>query len=339
VSSLRARLGDERGATLALVAMMLTAMLTLTALVVDIGGGWGVRQRLIPATDSAALAAAQDLVHWPSDTIGACNRASAYIAGNAQDATMTGCDVTHFPSGGKVTVAAAETATGTFASFGGSNQQAIDASSSAEWGAPTTVSGLRPVGLCYDGWPDLRTLIDHPPSAPTAVVVPFLKDDPAACGSGSTGNFLSVDFEHDTGISTLKDWTRFGHPGQVGFGPPTTNGCDNPVPCAERPYAIPSINGALASLVYSGDYVPFPVYDFADSDEVHLVGFVRARLLDFHFDPYQPLSSWWLELKVEPGLVAGTCCEPTGFTSGNQVVALCGVDPDAQPACGPTTTP
>ncbi|MDH3295982.1 MAG: pilus assembly protein TadG-related protein, partial [Acidimicrobiia bacterium] len=165
MSSIQARLGDERGATLALVAMLLTAMLTLTALVIDIGGGRGVRQRLIPATDSAALAAAQDLVHWPSDTVGACNTASAYVAGNAPDATMTGCDVTPFPTGGgKVSVTASESTSGTFASFGEGNEQAIGASSSAEWGAPTTVSGLRPVGLCYDGWPDLRTLIDNPPS-------------------------------------------------------------------------------------------------------------------------------------------------------------------------------
>ncbi|MGI9613345.1 MAG: pilus assembly protein TadG-related protein, partial [Acidimicrobiales bacterium] len=51
---------DERGTTLALVALSLVWILGLAALVVDIGGGWVSRQRLIPATDAAALAAVQD---------------------------------------------------------------------------------------------------------------------------------------------------------------------------------------------------------------------------------------------------------------------------------------
>ena len=227
---------------------------------------------------------------------------------------------------------------GTFAEFGEGNESAVAGNSGAAWGAPTTVSGLRPVALCHDGNADLQAVIDDPPISPTLVLIAFTKDDPADCGGvESLGNFLSVDFGHDTSTSVLRDWTRHGHPGQVGYGPSTEAECAGNDDCVERPYAIPSINSALWTLVSSADYVPFPVYDYVDADQVHLIGFVRARLIDFSFDPYQPLSTWWLQLKVEPGLVTGTCCGTSGIAAGNQVVALCAVDPDDETACEPKT--
>ena len=41
----------------------------------------------------------------------------------------------------------------------------------------------------------------------------------------------------------------------------------------------------------------------------------------------------------EPGLVAGTCCGPPGVLSGNQVVAICGVDAGAFDSCESSSGP
>ncbi len=51
---------DDDGVTLPLVAIMLVVITGMAALTIDLGNGWRIRRALIPATDSAALAAAQD---------------------------------------------------------------------------------------------------------------------------------------------------------------------------------------------------------------------------------------------------------------------------------------
>ena len=56
---LRARLRDERGATIVIVGLMLVAILGMVALVTDVGGLVTMKRRVVTASDSAALAAAQ----------------------------------------------------------------------------------------------------------------------------------------------------------------------------------------------------------------------------------------------------------------------------------------
>jgi len=331
----RHRPGGERGASLALAALSLAWLVGLTALVVDVGLGRLTRQGLIPATDAAALAAAQDLVEAPGDETGACAIAGIYLVGNAPDATMTGCQVVPFATGGgRVTVTAAETVDATFAVADGSAGQAVQSVSSAAFGPPLTVSELRPLALCYNGSSALRQLIDSPPAYPTQVWLRFIPESPTACGgSPSVGNFITVAFEDGASDSTIRSWVRKGFPKQVAFAEPTTTGCASPASCYERPYALTEIQWALDDLRNSGDYVTFPVYDFADTTGVHLVGVVRARLKSFNLGGTP--EYWYLELKVEPGLITGTCCAAAGIHSGNQVIALCAVDPDAVAGCEP----
>lgn len=339
MSRLRTIRSDDRGGSLALVALSLGWIVGMTALVIDVGNGWLTRQSLIPATDAAALAAAQDLVDRPWDEAGACATADAYVAVNAPDSTMTGCEVASSGDGGRITVSAAESFDTYFADPGHVEGRSPHSVSTATWGPPLTVSGLRPLGLCYDGSFDLRQLIDHPPSGPTRVTVRFLKDDPAGCGGLSfVGNFLTLDYDGGTPLGEIRDWTVDGYPGKVGFENPTATGCHGGVTCYERPWALFDLTTQLASLRDSGSYVPFPVFDYADASEVHLVGMIRARLHDF--DLVGPWWQYWsLELEVDPGLVVGTCCGPPGLLSGNRVVAICGVDPGAFQACEPTVGP
>jgi Flp pilus assembly protein TadG len=333
VSRLLTIQSDERGASLALVALSLTGILLVASLVVDVGHLRLIRQQLIPATDAAALAAAQELVDRPWDTAAACAAAGTYLTGNAPAAAMTGCEVVPFDSaGGRVSVAATGSYDATFANLVGGEDGSVGSHSTATWGPPLTVSGLRPLALCYDGSLDLRQLIDEPPTSPTWVDVQFLKDDPAACGGWSVvGNFLTVDFESATGLHQIRHWMRDGYPGQVGFDGSTVASCDGEATCYQRPYALIDLIWQLASLVDSRSYVAFPVFDYADVFEVHLAGVVRARL--YSFDLYGSAEHWSLQLKVEPGLIAGTCCGPAGIGAGNEVIAVCGVDLGAYQAC------
>lgn len=323
---------DERGATLALVALLLVVMLGMTAMVVDLGAMRVVRRGLIPAADAAALAAAQDLVERPWDTSGACATAQAYVLANAPDATMTVCDVDTSGGVGVVIVEVSEAIDSSFVAPPTEGFEPAGASSAAAFGEPSSIADLRPIGLCYDGWPALRQLIDNPPSSIVYLELPFPKSDPLACGGLSfIGNFASLDFESGTGITTIEDWVRNGYPESFALDGPNSLGCTVGVPCVERPYAMPAIAGAMWSLVNSGRYVPFPVYDYADADEVHLMGVVRARL--YGFDMEGPLDQWELRFKIKPGLLSGTCCGSPAVAGGSRVVAICGVDGVLGPVC------
>ncbi len=324
---------DERGASLALVALSLGWILGMAALVLDIGSGWLTRQTLIPATDAAALAAAQDLVDRPWAPEDACETAEFYVTANAPGASMTSCEISPFGSdGGRVTIVASEEIDGIVADPA-DDDLSIQSVSTATWGPPSSVSELRPVGFCYDGSFDLRQLIDDPPTSSTWVRVHFLKDDPTACGGlSSAGNFATIDFGSGTEIDEIRYWMEDGYPGLIGFDDPPISSCDDlEATCYHRPYASSDLIEEFTSLQNS--YVPavFPVFDFITATEVHLIGAIRARLYDFEI--YGDADDWYFDLKVEPGLITGTCCGSPGLLADNMVIAICGVDPGQYPTC------
>jgi Flp pilus assembly protein TadG len=325
----------ERGATLALVALTLVGMLIVAALVIDIGSGWLIRQNLVPATDAAALAAAQQLVERPWDTAGACATAELFLVDNAPAAALTGCEVVApGPDGGRVAITATEAAGALLAPDG--EDRATTSTSAAAWGSPLAVSGLRPLAFCYDGSPELQQLLDEPPTGPTWVAVSFVKHDPSACGGqSSSGSFLTVDFEGGTDGHEVRHWMRDGYPDHVSLDTTPASSCGGDTVCHQRPYALLDLYWELQSLRNSREYVALPVYDYADADQVHLVGVVRARIYAFGLDG--PPEHWWFQLKVDPGLVAGTCCGPAagGATTsgGNRAIALCAVDQGGYAAC------
>ena len=326
---------DERGASLALMALSLVWIVGLASLVVDLGGGWLSRQELVSSTDAAALAAVQDLIERPWDHEAACATATGYVVANNPAASVDGCVVAPLGAhGGRITVTASDDFEALFTDLG-SDGPAVQAVSSAAWGPPLSVAGLRPFGLCHDGSAALRTLIDNPPSGPTWVRVWYLKDDPDACGGAAVaGNFVTIDFESATPIGDIRNWVLDGYEGQIAFDPPVTAGCDPDATCYDRPYASGEIHNELERLRLSQRYVPWPVFDYADATQVHLIGIVRARLYAFDLTGYP--ENWRIELKVDPGLVNGACCGPPGTAAGSKATAICGVDPGDLEACQPS---
>ncbi len=322
---------DEQGATLALVAMLLLAMLGLVALVVDLGRMRLVRQGLVPAADAAALAAAQDLADRPWDHSGACATAGAYVMANAPVSEVVDCTVAPSGLGGSVTVAASQDLSTSFVTEP-NGVEATVASSTAIWGAPSSVDGLRPIGFCYDGSSFLQDLIDHPRSWITYIEVPFTPESSTACGGWALGgNFTSLDFESGSDLGLVSQWTTSGYPEGVAFGALGASDCDDDEDCLDRSFPLPDLAAAMASLVASADYVTFPIFDHGDSEQVHVVGLLRARLYDVHLEG--PPQYWRLDLKVRPGLVTGTCCGSPGLSAGSRVVAICGVDGTVGAVC------
>lgn len=325
---------DERGVSLALTALFLVGMVGLTSMVIDVGNGWLSRQRLIPATDAAALAAAQDLIDRPWDKQAACTTARAYVADNAPTGGLVDCNVSSFsPVGGQVTVSADEDFDPLFSEVT-TDGGIVRSVSTATWGPPLTVSALRPIGLCYDGSAELRDLIDNPRQGPIWIEVAYTKDDPAACGGAAAlGNYATIDFEGGTGVNEIRDWMLHGYPEQIAFDSPGIPDCQVGATCYDRPYASNDIKPELHAVQSSQQYISFPVFNYSDADLVHIIGMVRARLYDFNLSG--STDTWWIQLKVDPGLITGTCCGPGGLVSGNQVIAICGVDVDAYSACTP----
>lgn len=78
----KARIRNERGATLILVAGSMVALLGFAALAVDVGNLVTIRTESQRAVDSAVLAGAGHLMIDPDDSLGAANKAIEYAALN-----------------------------------------------------------------------------------------------------------------------------------------------------------------------------------------------------------------------------------------------------------------
>lgn len=146
-------LDDERGAVLALVAVMLVAIIGMVALVIDVGGVLVTKRQLVAAADSASLAAAQSCAKEEADF---ASKAAEYAAKNLAGASGTvspiGC--APYETGGTVAVTYNANQDLYFAAFlpGVDDVVSVDASATATWGPALTAEPI-PVTL---------NLVDHP---------------------------------------------------------------------------------------------------------------------------------------------------------------------------------
>jgi len=146
-------MADERGAVVALVAVMLVAIIGMVALVIDVGGVLVTKRQLVAAADSASLAAAQSCAKEEGDF---ASRADEYAAKNLAEAAGTvmpiGCEAPEL--GGTVAVTYNANQELYFAPFlpGVDDVISVDASATALWGPSLTAEPI-PVAL---------NLVDHP---------------------------------------------------------------------------------------------------------------------------------------------------------------------------------
>ncbi|MFA5787820.1 MAG: pilus assembly protein TadG-related protein [Actinomycetota bacterium] len=267
---LMTRLRDERGVSAIIVAIALVLLFGAAALSIDAGSVWKTRRDLITDTDAAALAAARYL---SGARPGACLLAAAQGRGSAafQEALsvlgendlrtelepgLEGFQIVCVGEAGLVRVRARLGAHLTFAPVLGFNDIRVFSGSTAQFGPLSSVTNLRPIGLCaadehigewiaaqgnpndpvyklLRGLPDPTTpgLTDHPEYAGAGVVhrIPFTKSQDSDCGD-SEGNWGWLDFngnEPPNGADALKEWLLDGYDGFVYDGstyPPTLGG-------------------------------------------------------------------------------------------------------------------
>ena len=94
----RVRCRDERGVVLAVAAIILTALLAMSALAVDLGALYNERRNDQAAADAASLAAAQDLPDVAAAVVTAKSVAASNLGEPISDAQWNSCsDATAYP--------------------------------------------------------------------------------------------------------------------------------------------------------------------------------------------------------------------------------------------------
>lgn len=326
---------SDDGISLPFVALAMVALCGSLALSVDIGHGYQVRRSLIPATDAAALAAAQDL---SAGLNGCTTQAGGYVALNEGGATMDDCHTGGNTDQGWVSVTASHPVETWFAGVIGSGDYTASSTSLALWGPPSGVIGLRPIGICLASNPDIQNIVTTGLVGSQIVTVPYHSGNDDACGP-MPGNWGTIDFNGGSSSNAeTTAWVESGYSGVVSFGN------DSPASCGGEPHCVAGDTGALsglgmalADLRDSGEFFAVPVFDLAElvapgQRRYHIAGIIRVQLVDFNVTGAE--INRFFTFNVEAGLVTGPCCGPPA-PSGIKVVWLCGVDPGDTSACNP----
>jgi Flp pilus assembly protein TadG len=306
----------ERGAVAVIIAIVLVLIMSMAAFALDTGNGWQTRRQLIVATDAAALAAAATYAEGGDGCAGV---PSTFVSANVPAASVTSCTFTNVePGKGYVTVQAKTPLHYSFAGVMGFGDRDVHSSTTAAFGLPLAVTGLRPLALCnasdaYETWlaSDMAT--------PFTVTITYSKDSPGDCGANVPGNWGVLDFDGGANSNNdTREWVENGYPGLVdpGLVPGDPGGFSN------------SLGTALNSLVTSGEIFQLPVYDSADFNgsnaQFNVIGFVSVVLIDYKATG--PESGRWLEIEFRSKVAQGSCCTP-GTDTGTRVIFICAVDP------------
>jgi Flp pilus assembly protein TadG len=312
----RSTRADERGAVAVMAAIVMVLLMGLAALALDSGNGWQTRRSLVTATDAAALAAAET---YAQNGNGCSGVPSMFVGANVSSASVTACNRTDLgPGAAAVTVQAKVPLHYTFAGIIGVGDRDVHSSTTAAYGQPLGVTGLRPLGLCnasvgYAQW------LASGMTTPFTVTINYSKGSPGDCGANVPGNWGVQDFDGGANSNNdTKNWIQNGYPGLVtapGSIPGDTGAFSN------------SLASALATLVASGEAFQLPVFDSASGNgsnaQFHVIGFVSVVLVDFQANGSE--ASRWIRVQFVSHVAQGTCCAH-GSDTGTRVVFICAVD-------------
>lgn len=324
VRAWRAHLFDESGIAALMVGVSIVALFGSASVAVDLGNLWASRRHVIAASDAGALAAAADYAVGRAG----CATAGQYVTANDSRASMTGCGAGGVgPVSGYVTVEAETPVNYAFAGVLGFADRMVGSGTTAAWGIPSAVRGLRPFGLCKDD-PSFATWAANPRGvSPPARV--FYTNAPTDCG-GAPGNWGVIDLDNREPVSEsdTQRWVVTGYSGSVRRG--NVNG---------SPGAFSS-NLADEMAAVRGERFPIPVFDRVSTSRggagggslaaFHVIGFVEIELLGWQTTGSE--ADRYLDLRFAEMVAAGECCENDGPDFGLRVVHICEVDPDFDPS-------
>ena len=314
----------NRGAGAVMTSVAMIAIFGFTALSVDLGNAWQNRRHLVTATDSAALAAAQE---YALHGVGCGPLADSYVASNKPDATVTACTPSPGASNGltsgHVLVTAKTTIDYAFAPIIGVDSKTLASTTVARFGIPSSVGGLRPFGLCYDALLDLPEFSTWDPTSGPSDPVEIEYDkaaQPNACNGGDPvpGNWATIDLDGGGNSNAdIQNWTLNRFPGLIppGLYPGDTGAFS------------PSLASELQILEDSQLIFPLPLFSSVTGNGSNsvfdIVGFVSVQIVDFRTNGDQAQRS--LTLRFVAAVVEGACCDAGGVDTGTRVLQICAV--------------
>jgi Flp pilus assembly protein TadG len=308
---------DESGAIAVIVGICAVMIFAFASYAIDAGHVWASRRQLVTATDASALASAKA---YSEGTAGCATAAAASLADNDSDATVTNCVPTvKSSSSGYVTVRAKTSVDYTFAQIFGTSSQDISAATTAQWGIPKAVAGLRPFGLCIDANQQLKDWLAHPVGTSGVVRVTYGKDQPTSCGA-APGNWGVVDFDGGSNAnSDTMNWTENGYPGTVSVDD-TLSGDTGAISTA--------LKDGLSYLKSSGETFALPVFDTitnpGSNAQMHIVAFVLVKLVDYQVTGAQ--AGRYFDVMFTNSIVSGPCCATDGVDTGVRAIRICDVN-------------
>lgn len=207
---------EERGQVVGLTAILLTAMLGLTALVVDAGVWFRADRERQATADAAALAGAQEL---PDDPAAAISSALEYAGRNGGGVSAADVQITtRARTNDTITVTARGTAQGVFSRLFGIFSVEVAARASSRSAVLTGARSAAPIGV-NDDHPLLRCAPTPCFGDSTTLELANLKVAGSADAAGSFG-IVNLDPQATAPASTptVADWIRNGYDGILPLG-------------------------------------------------------------------------------------------------------------------------
>jgi Putative Flp pilus-assembly TadE/G-like len=261
MTTLRSRLRDDSGQALVFVAVILTALCGMVALVVDVGSWYQADRHLQTAADAAALAGAQEL---PLEQSAAKSTAQQYAQHNY--AGIPTPDVT-FPDAGTIDVVAKADTPGIFAKVLSSafGVVTVHAEAQARVLAPELLKDVAPIAV----YKDEACIVTQPSCFNQTVTLAFNEDDPYDPTKSKFG-LLDLDRDGSAGAGDMKDWLENGYPDYLPINTtyPPANGEKN------------GIKKQLQDAADDHRVLLFPVYDSATAAGYNVIGWAAFVIDD-----------------------------------------------------------
>ena len=315
----RARRGadSERGAVAVIVAICAVVLFGMAAYAIDAGDAWRTRRNLITATDAAALAAAEK---YAVGSDGCSTEPSIFVPANILEATVTRCAFTDLGDGaGYVTVDAEKTVDFKFAGVIGINSHDVASSTTAGFGLPQSLLGLRPLALCNQSDAFLTWVADGMPLNSSPYTIPYTKESPGDCGPNAPGNWGVLDLDGGSNSNRdTRDWLLNGYFGDF-------IDSDDVIPGDTGAFSN-SLSTELNFLRTNHVVIDLPVYQAVSGNGSNarftLYGFVGVTIIDFRTTG--PEAGRYITVSFTQGVAQGRCCSH-GPDFGLRTVFICAV--------------
>jgi hypothetical protein len=259
-------LKNQKGSSIILISVCMVVMLSMTALVVDIGRVFATRHKLQNTADAAALAGAHDL---PSQARVA-DTADEYIKNNGLDPSETHMDV--FTDSTSVTVSLSQRVPYSFARIMGLDHQDIKVQAKCSIAPLSGLAGVRPLAV---------ENFDFVYGEEYVLKV--------GGGDGNTGNYGAIALG-DTGASTYERNLIEGYPSVIRVGDvlstqpgamtgPTKKGLEAIIKSCSKTFEELEQEGFMDS----PRMITIPIiddFDVAGRDHVTVVGFAAFYVQD-----------------------------------------------------------